>query len=87
MYLSKPTKRILNWGLAAVAVVLMGDGANRSLSNPQTYSDSELEAISKASENGEAIVLRHKKDAAVVGVLEIIGGSIVLGLDAFVLKG
>ena len=84
MYLSKPTKRILNWGLAAVAVVLIGDGLSRSLSNPQTYSDTELAAISKAAENGEAIVLRHKKNAAMIGVIEIVGGSIVLALDAVV---
>jgi hypothetical protein len=84
MYLSKPTKRILNWGLAAVATVLIGDGVARSLSNPQSYSDSELAAISKAAENGESIVLRHKKNAAMIGILEIIGGSAVLGLTSLV---
>jgi hypothetical protein len=84
MYLSKPTKRILNWGLAAVATVLIGDGLSRSLANPQSYSDSELAAISKAAENGDPIVLRHKKNAAMIGVIEIVGGSIVLALDAVV---
>ncbi len=87
MYLSKPTKRILNWGLTAVATVLIGDGLNRSLSNPQNYSDSELAAISKAAENGESIVLKHKKTGAMIGVLEVIGGSIVLGLNAFASSG
>jgi hypothetical protein len=87
MYLSKPVKRILNTGLAAIAVLLIGDGLNRSLSNPQTYSDSELAVISKAAENGEAIVLRHKKTAAMIGVLEIVGGSIILALNALASDG
>jgi hypothetical protein len=84
MYLSKGQKRTIQAGLLGLSAVLLIQGGWKAISNPQTYSAADLQAVHESGIEGKAVHLAGQKTAAVMGIVQMAFAAGCLALAGIV---